>query len=193
MPFALPKLPYALDALQPHISKQTLEFHYGKHHQAYINNLNNLIPGTRFENASLEQIIREADGGIFNNGAQVWNHTFYFLSFSPQAASEPSDRLAKAINEQYGSFESFREQFTKAAVTLFASGWAWLAKKEDQTLEIIQESNAGNPLKKGLIPLLTCDVWEHAYYLDYQNKRPDYLQAFWKVLDWNVISARFEG
>lgn len=193
MPFALPKLPYALDALQPHISKQTLEFHYGKHHQAYINNLNNLIPGTRFENASLEQIIREADGGIFNNGAQVWNHTFYFLGFSPQAASEPSDRLAKAINEQYGSFESFREQFTKAAVTLFASGWAWLAKKEDQTLEIIQESNAGNPLKKGLIPLLTCDVWEHAYYLDYQNKRPDYLQAFWKVLDWNVISARFEG
>jgi Fe-Mn family superoxide dismutase len=192
MPFELPKLPYALDALQPYISKETLEFHYGKHHQAYINNLNNLIPGTKFENAGLEQIIREADGGIYNNGAQVWNHTFYFLSFSPQGTREPSGKLAQTINKQYGSFESFREQFSKAAASLFGSGWAWLAKKEDQTLEILQESNAGNPLKKGLLPLITCDVWEHAYYLDYQNKRPDYIQAFWNVLDWDVISARFE-
>jgi Fe-Mn family superoxide dismutase len=192
MPFELPKLPYALDALQPYISKETLEFHYGKHHQAYINNLNNLIPGTKFENAGLEQIIREADGGIYNNGAQVWNHTFYFLSFSPQGTREPSGKLAQTINKQYGSFESFREQFSKAAASLFGSGWAWLAKKEDQTLEIIQESNAGNPLKNGLLPLITCDVWEHAYYLDYQNKRPDYIQAFWNVLDWDVISARFE-
>ncbi|MBN1413464.1 MAG: superoxide dismutase [Bacteroidales bacterium] len=191
MPFELPKLPYALDALQPHISKQTLEFHYGKHHQAYINNLNNLIAGTKFENASLEQIIREADGGIFNNGAQVWNHTFYFMSFSPQASHEPQGKLAQTINSQYGSFASFKEQFSKAAVTLFGSGWAWLAAKEDSSLEIIQESNAGNPLRKGLIPLLTCDVWEHAYYLDYQNKRPDYLQAYWNVLDWKVISERF--
>jgi len=191
MSFELPKLPYALDALQPHISEQTLEFHYGKHHQAYINNLNNLIPGTRFENASLEQIVREADGGIFNNGAQVWNHTFYFMSFSPTGIREPQGSLALAIESRYGSFAAFREQFTKAAVTLFGSGWAWLVKKEDQTLEIMQESNAGNPLRQGFVPLLTCDVWEHAYYLDYQNKRPDYLQAYWNILDWKVISERF--
>ena len=191
MTFELPKLPYALDALQPYISKQTLEFHYGKHHQAYINNLNNLIPGSKFENATLEQIVREADGGIFNNGAQVWNHTFYFMSFSPEGVREPQGNLARAIESRFGSFATFREQFTKAAVTLFGSGWAWLVKKEDQTLDIVQESNAGNPLRQGFTPLLTCDVWEHAYYLDYQNKRPDYLQAYWNVLDWKVISERF--
>jgi len=191
MSFELSKLPYALDALQPYISKQTLEFHYGKHHQAYINNLNNLIPGSKFENATLEQIIREADGGIFNNGAQVWNHTFYFLSFSPEGVRQPQGNLAQAIESRFGSFDAFREQFTKAAVTLFGSGWAWLVKKGDQTLDIVQESNAGNPLRQGLTPLLTCDVWEHAYYLDYQNKRPDYLQAYWNVLDWKVISERF--
>jgi Fe-Mn family superoxide dismutase len=191
MLFELPKLPYALDALQPHLSKQTLEFHYGKHHQAYINNLNNLIPGTKFENASLEQIIREADGGIFNNGAQVWNHTFYFMSFSPNGVRQPEGNLALAIESRFGSFDAFREQFTKAAVSLFGSGWAWLVKKEDKSLEILQESNAGNPLRKGLSPILTCDVWEHAYYLDYQNKRPEYLQAYWNVLDWKVISERF--
>jgi Fe-Mn family superoxide dismutase len=193
MPFELPKLPYTLDALQPHISKLTLEFHYGKHHQAYINNLNNLIPGTKFENAGLEQIIREADGGIFNNGAQVWNHTCYFLSFSPEGIREPEGKLAQVINSQYGSFASFKEQFSKAAITLFGSGWAWLVKKEDNSLGITQESNAGNPLRSGLIPLLTCDVWEHAYYLDYQNKRPDYLQAFWNIIDWKVIAGRYEG
>jgi superoxide dismutase, Fe-Mn family len=191
MSFELPKLPYALDALQPYISKQTMEFHYGKHHQAYVNNLNNLIPGTKFENATLEQIIREADGAIFNNGAQVWNHTFYFMSFSPDGIREPQGNLARAIESKYESFASFKEQFTKAAVTLFGSGWAWLVRKEDQTLDILQESNAGNPLRKGLTPLLTCDVWEHAYYLDYQNKRPDYLLAYWNVLDWKVISDRF--
>jgi superoxide dismutase, Fe-Mn family len=191
MAFELPVLPYALEGLQPYISKQTMEFHYGKHHQTYVNNLNNLVPGTKFENATLEQIIREADGGIFNNGAQVWNHTFYFMSFSLQGAHEPQGKLAQAIEGQFGSFAAFREQFTKAAVTLFGSGWAWLVKKDDQTLEILQESNAGNPLRKGLIPILTCDVWEHAYYLDYQNKRPDYLQAFWNVLEWNTISQRF--
>jgi Fe-Mn family superoxide dismutase len=191
MLFELPKLPYALDALQPHLSKQTLEFHYGKHHQAYINNLNNLIPGTKFENASLEQIIREADGGIFNNGAQVWNHTFYFMSFSSDGVSEPQGNLAHAIDSRFGSFAAFREQFSKAGVSLFGSGWAWLVKKEDQSLEIFQESNAGNPLRHGFIPILTCDVWEHAYYLDYQNKRADYLQAYWNMLDWKVISARF--
>ncbi|MBN2273481.1 MAG: superoxide dismutase [Bacteroidales bacterium] len=193
MPFELPKLPYALDALHPHISKQTLEFHYGKHHQGYINNLNKLIPGTKFENATLEQIVREADGGIFNNGAQVWNHTFYFLSFSPGGLHEPAGRLAEAISKQYGSFDSFKEEFSKSAITLFGSGWVWMVKKEDLTLDIVQESNAGNPLRNGLLPLLTCDVWEHAYYLDYQNNRPDYLQAFWDILDWKVISGRYEG
>jgi Fe-Mn family superoxide dismutase len=191
MPFELPKLPYAADALQPFISKQTIDFHYGKHHQAYVNNLNNLVPGTPFENATLEKIVKEADGGIFNNGAQVWNHTFYFESFSPSGSREPSGTISAAIDTTFGSFAAFKEQFTKSAVTLFGSGWAWLIKKADGSLEIVQESNAGNPLRKGLIPLLTCDVWEHAYYLDYQNKRPDYLQAFWNVLDWEIIGKRF--
>ncbi|MFO7371342.1 MAG: superoxide dismutase [Bacteroidales bacterium] len=191
MPFELPKLPYAADALEPFISKQTIDFHYGKHHQAYVNNLNNLVPGTPFENASLEKIVSEADGGIFNNGAQVWNHTFYFESFSPSGSREPSGALAVAIDSAFGSFAAFKEQFTKSAVTLFGSGWAWLVKKPDGSLGIIQEPNAGNPLRKGLTPLLTCDVWEHAYYLDYQNKRPDYLQAFWNILDWGVISKRY--
>ena len=191
MPFELPKLPYAPDALQPHISKQTIDFHYGKHHQAYINNLNSLITGTPFENATLEDIIKNAEGAIFNNGAQVWNHTFYFLSFSPQGDPEPSGSLSKAINSQYSLFEGFKEQFTKAAVSIFGSGWAWLVKKADGMLDIVQESNAGNPLRRGLKPLITCDVWEHAYYLDYQNKRADYLHAFWNVLDWKVIAERY--
>ncbi len=191
MGFELPKLAYALDALEPHISKKTLEFHYGKHHQAYVNNLNNLVKGTKFENATLETIVKEAEGGIFNNGAQVWNHTFYFTGFSPAGASEPSGKLADAITKQYGSFSSFRDEFSKAAGTLFGSGWVWLVKDDAGTLSIVQEGNAGNPLRKGFIPVLTCDVWEHAYYIDYQNKRPDYVQAFWNVVDWNIISGRF--
>ena len=191
MSFALPKLNYAPDALVPYITKQTIDFHYGKHHQAYVNNLNNLVPGTKFENASLEQIIREADGPVFNNGAQIWNHTFYFESFSPAGQQEPGGALASANTGKFGYFEAFREQFTKSAVTLFGSGWAWLVKNGEGNLEIIQESNAGNPMKKGLTPLLTCDVWEHAYYLDYQNRRPDYIQAFWNILDWKAIGNRF--
>jgi Fe-Mn family superoxide dismutase len=191
MAFELPKLPYALDALAPVIDKTTMEFHYGKHHQAYVNNLNNLIPGTKFENASLETIIREAEGGIFNNGAQVWNHTFYFLSFKPKGGGEPGGKLAEAITSSYGSFSDFKEQFSKAASTLFGSGWAWLVKKSDKSLEIKQESNAGNPLRQGLVPILTCDVWEHAYYLGYQNRRPDYVKSFWDILDWKTIEARF--
>ena len=190
MTFELPKLPYDLDALEPVISKKTLEFHYGKHHQAYVNNLNNLIKGTKFENASLEQIIKEAEGGIFNNGAQVWNHTFYFTGLAPKGLREPAGNIADAINKQFGSFSAFKDEFSKAAATLFGSGWAWLVKNTDGTLEIIQTGNAGNPLRNGLTPLLTCDVWEHAYYLDYQNKRPDYIQAFWNLLDWEVIADR---
>jgi superoxide dismutase, Fe-Mn family len=191
MAFELPKLPYKLNALVPHISEETLEFHYGKHHLAYVNNLNGLIPGTQFEKASLETIIKNADGAIFNNGAQIWNHTFYFESFSKDGKRVPDGKLAEAINKSFGSFDAFKEQFTKAAATLFGSGWAWLAKDDDGSLRILQESNAGNPLKKGLKPLITCDVWEHAYYIDYRNKRPDYIKSFWEIIDWNVISNRF--
>ena len=191
MKFELPPLPYAIDALEPHISKTTLEFHHGKHHQAYVNNLNNLIPGTEFENADLETIIKKADGGIFNNGAQVWNHTFYFNQFSPDGGGEPTGTLAEAINKSFGSFEAFKDEFSKAAATLFGSGWAWLVKKDDGSLEIIKESNAGNPIRNGLTPILTCDVWEHAYYLDKQNKRPDYIADFWKIVDWKLVSNRY--
>jgi Fe-Mn family superoxide dismutase len=191
MSHTLPSLPYALNALEPHISQKTLEFHYGKHHQAYVNNLNNLIPGTKFENATLETVILEADGPIFNNGAQIWNHTFYFTSLSPKGGGEPAGILGEAIKKSFGSFSEFKDKFSKAAVSLFGSGWAWLVKKADGSVEIVQESNAGNPLRKGLTPILTCDVWEHAYYLDYQNRRPDYIEAFWKVIDWEVVGKRF--
>jgi len=191
MAIELPQLNYQLDALSPVIEKQTMEFHYGKHHQAYVTNLNNLIQGTKFENASLETIIREAEGGIFNNGAQVWNHTFYFTSFSPDGGGEPNGDLGKQITKDFGSFPEFKETFSKAAATLFGSGWAWLVRKDDGRLDILQESNAGNPLKYGLSPILTCDVWEHAYYLGYQNRRPDYIKAFWDILDWDVIENRF--
>lgn len=191
MAFELPKLPYRLDALVPFVSEETLEYHYGKHHQAYVNNLNGLIPGTEFENATLETIIKKAEGGIFNNGAQVWNHTFYFEAFSRSGRREPSGDLAEAIRKSFGTIDAFKEQFNKSAATIFGSGWAWLAKSQDGSVQIVQESNAGNPLKKGLIPLMTCDVWEHAYYIDYRNKRPDYIKNFWEILDWDVVSARF--
>lgn len=186
----LPKLPYAHDALEPYISKRTIEFHYGKHHQAYVNNLNKLIPGTEFENASLDDIVKRASGGIFNNGAQVWNHTFYWNCMKPQGGGEPSGGLAAAILKNFGSFAEFKEKFSNAAATLFGSGWAWLIKKDDGSLVIVQESNAGNPLKNGATPLLTCDVWEHAYYLDKQNLRPDYIADFWKLVDWNTVAGR---
>ena len=191
MAFELPKLPYKLDALVPFISEETLDFHYGKHHQTYVNNLNGLVPGTEFENSDLESIIRKAEGAIFNNAAQVWNHTFYFESFSNDGRKVPAGLLADAINSSFGSFESFKELFTKSAATLFGSGWAWLANKDDGTLQILQESNAGNPLSKGLKPLLTCDVWEHAYYIDYRNRRPDYIKSFWEIVDWDIIGMRY--
>ncbi|MEI6697232.1 MAG: superoxide dismutase [Bacteroidota bacterium] len=190
MAFELPKLPYAMDALEPFISKQTIEFHYGKHHQAYVNNLNNLAPGTEFENASLDDIVKKASGGIFNNGAQIWNHTFYWNCLKPNGGGLPSGKLSDAINVSFGSFEEFKQKFSAAAATLFGSGWAWLVKNNDGSLAIVQESNAGNPLRNGLTPLLTCDVWEHAYYIDQQNKRPDYIAAFWNLVDWDAVSGR---
>ncbi len=191
MKYELKPLPYALDALAPVISKQTLEFHYGKHLQAYINNTNTMVVGTPFENEPLEEIIKKAEGPLFNNAAQVWNHEFYFNQFSPVPQMMPTGALAEAINKAFGSFDAFKEQFAKAATGLFGSGWAWLVKNPDGTLAITQESNAGNPLRKGQTPLMTCDVWEHAYYLDYQNRRPDHVTAFWKILDWKVIEKRF--
>ncbi len=186
----LPKLPYAWDALEPYISKATIEYHYGKHHQAYVNNLNKLVAGTEFENASLEDIIRKASGGIFNNGAQVWNHTFYWNCLKPQGGGEPTAALAEAISRDFGSFGDFKDKFSAAAATLFGSGWAWLIKKENGALEIVQESNAGNPLRGGSSPILTCDVWEHAYYIDKRNARPDYIADFWKLVDWKAVATR---
>lgn len=191
MAFTLPSLPYAQDALEPFISARTLEFHYGKHHQAYVNNVNSLIPGTPFENATIEEIILKAEGGIFNNGAQVFNHTFYFEQFSPDGCREPEGALKAAIERDFTSLNAFTEQFNKAAATLFGSGWAWLVQNREGKLEIVQTTNAGCPLRDGKKPLLTCDVWEHAYYLDKQNLRPAYIADFWKVVDWKVISLRF--
>lgn len=186
----LPKLPYAENALEPVISAETLAFHYGKHHKAYVDNLNKLIPGTPFENASLEEIIMKSEGGIFNNGAQVWNHTFYFNQFSPNAAQKPEGKLMDLIQSSFGSFEAFKEKFTQSAITLFGAGWAWLVINNEGKLEIIQTSNAANPMRNGFKPLLTCDVWEHAYYIDYRNSRPNYLESFWKIFDWKIIEYR---
>ncbi len=191
MIFELPALPYAIDALEPYISKSTLEFHHGKHHQAYVTNLNKLLPGSEFENKGLEEIVRKATGGIFNNGAQVWNHTFYWNCLSPQGGGEPTGELLEAIIEDFGSFAEFKEKFSTAAATLFGSGWAWLVTDEEGKLQIVQESNAGNPLRNGLEPLLTCDVWEHAYYIDKQNRRPEYIADFWKLVNWEAVAERY--
>lgn len=179
-----------MNALEPVISERTLEFHHGKHHQAYVDKLNKLLPGSDFVNADLETIIKKAKGGLFNNGAQVWNHTFYFESFSPEPKQEPKGKLRALIDRDFSSFDQFKGAFEKEATTLFGSGWAWLVMSENEKLSIVQTSNADNPLRDGLMPLLTADVWEHAYYLDYQNKRPEYLGNFWKVLDWGVIEGR---
>ncbi|MCX6256444.1 MAG: superoxide dismutase [Bacteroidia bacterium] len=191
MIFKLSKLPYDMSALEPFISKRTLELHYGKHHQTYVSNLNNLISETKFENADIETIIRESEGSVFNNAAQVWNHTFYFMSLKKDEKFVPQGNFAETISRSFGTFEDFKDTFTKAAASLFGSGWVWLVKNHNGLLEIIQESNAGNPLLKGLKPILTCDVWEHAYYLDYQNRRSEYINAFWKVINWKVIEERF--
>jgi len=191
MAFELPALPYPKNRLVPHISEETLEYHYGKHHQTYVTNLNNLVPGTEFEGMSLEEIIMKSSGGIFNNAAQVWNHTFYWNSLAPSAGGEPTGALADAINAQFGSFEKFKEEFTKCAVTTFGSGWAWLVKNADGSLALVSTSNAACPLTTGQTPLLTCDVWEHAYYIDYRNARPAYLEAFWALVNWDFAAANF--
>ena len=191
MKFELPKLPYATDALAPVISKQTIELHYGKHLQTYVTNLNNLIQGTKFENADIITIVKESDGAIFNNAGQVLNHDIYFLSFSPNGGGEPKGKLADAIKAQWGSFEEFKKEFSATAVGLFGSGWAWLAKDDAGKLSIVKEQNAGNPVTKGLTPILGFDVWEHSYYLDYQNRRVDHIAELWKIIDWDVVSARY--
>lgn len=191
MEHKLPELPYAQDALAPHISKETIEYHYGKHHQAYVTNLNKLIPGTEFENLTLEDIIKKASGGIFNNAAQVWNHTFYWNCLSPKGGGEPSGALADAINKTFGSFAAFKEKFSNTAATTFGSGWAWLVKNSDGSLAIESTSNAGTPLTSGKKPLLTCDVWEHAYYIDYRNARPKYIETFWNIVNWDFVASNY--
>ncbi|WP_341666838.1 superoxide dismutase [Fe] [Alcaligenes sp. SDU_A2] len=188
MAFTLPALPYELNALEPHVSKETLEFHYGKHHQAYVTNLNNLVAGTEFENASLEDVVKKSSGGVFNNAAQVWNHTFYWNSLSPNGGGAPSGKLADAINAKWGSFDAFKEAFTKSAVGNFGSGWTWLVKKTDGSLDIVNTSNAGTTLTSDDLALLTCDVWEHAYYIDYRNARPKYLEQFWNLVNWDFAA-----
>ncbi len=193
MSFELPELPFAKNELAPHISEETLEFHYGKHHQTYVTNLNNLVTGTEFEGSSLEQIISKSSGGIFNNAAQIWNHTFYWNSLSPNGGGEATGGLANAIDRTFGSFDEFKEQFTKCAVTTFGSGWAWLVKNADGSLALVSTSNAGCPLTEGQTPLITCDVWEHAYYIDYRNARPKYLEAFWALVNWDFAAANFDG
>ena len=189
MTHVLPPLPFAKDALEPIISAETIDYHYGKHHQAYVTNLNKLIEGTWFADASLEEIIKKSDGGIFNNAAQVWNHTFYWNGLSPDGGGEPSGALGEAIDQAFGSFAAFKEAFIRSAAGNFGSGWTWLVKSEDASLEIVNTSNADTPLRNGKTPLLTIDVWEHAYYIDYRNARPKYLDEIWKLVNWDFVAS----
>ncbi len=186
----LPELPFAKDALKPIISEEAFDYHHGKHHAAYVNNLNGLIPGTEFENLSLEEIIKKSQGGIFNNSAQVWNHTFFWNCLSPNGGGKPSGALLDAIEKSFGSFDEFKAQFSKAAATLFGSGWTWLTKNPDGKLEILQLSNAGTPLTTDKKPLLTLDVWEHAYYIDYRNARPQFIEKFWDIVNWDFAKSQ---
>lgn len=188
MQHELPPLPYAMNALEPHISRETLEFHYGKHHQTYVTNLNKLIKDTEYENMPLEEIVRKSQGGIFNNSAQVWNHTFFWHSMSPNGGGKPTGQLQQKIDASFGSFEEFREKFSSAAVAVFGSGWAWLVKRPDGTVGIETTANAFTPLTSDAKPLLTLDVWEHAYYVDYRNKRPDFVAAYWNVVNWDFAA-----
>jgi len=190
--FSLPKLPYEMNALVPYISEETLEYHYGKHHQTYVDNLNKMVPGSQYEGLSLEEIIKTAPaGGLFNNAAQIWNHSFYFETFAPPSGSQPVGALADAIVSKWNSFDSFVAAFKASALGNFGSGWTWLVKKPDSTLDIVNTSNADTPLTGEDVPLLTCDVWEHAYYIDYRNARPKYLDGFWNVVAWEKVAARF--
>jgi Fe-Mn family superoxide dismutase len=192
MKFSQPRLPYAVDALQPYISRNTIDYHYGKHESNYINTLNALIEGTEFENMSLEDIIVKSEGKIFNNASQAWNHIFYFFQFSPEGLKEPTGKLREKIDATFGSFDEFKRQFEEKGATLFGSGWVWLSADKNGNLHITQSPNAGNPMTEGLRPILTFDVWEHAYYLDYQNRRADYLKQLWNIVDWDIVSMRYE-
>ncbi len=194
MAFELPPLPYEKNALAPHISEETLDFHYGKHHNTYVVKLNGLIEGTEFANKTLEEIVKSSEGGVFNNAAQIWNHTFYWNSLSPNGGGEPVDELAKAIDASFGSFAAFKEKFNEMAVNNFGSSWTWLVKNVDGSLEIVNTSNAATPLTdESKTPLLTCDLWEHAYYIDYRNARPSYLEAFWNLVNWDFAAKNFAG
>lgn len=188
MAFTLPELPFSKDALAPHISAETLEYHHGKHHNAYVTKLNAALEGTADAEKSLEELITSTSGGVFNNAAQVWNHSFYWNCLSPSGGGEPTGAVAEAINAAFGSFEAFKKEFTDKSLTLFGSGWAWLVKDSAGKLSIAQTANAGCPLTDGLTPLLTCDVWEHAYYVDYRNARPTYVDAFWNLVNWDFVA-----
>ncbi|USN58581.1 MAG: superoxide dismutase [Fe] [Candidatus Peribacteria bacterium] len=192
MAFELPVLPYDRTALEPHISAETIDFHYGKHHQTYVNNLNNLVGGTDYAEMDLESIIKYADGGIFNNAAQIWNHTFYWNCLAPNGGGTPTGELLEKIEARFTSFEEFKDRFSKAAITNFGSGWTWLVQKEDGTLDIVSTSNADTPLKGKDTPLMTIDVWEHAYYIDYRNARPSYVESFWNLVNWEFVEGNME-
>jgi Fe-Mn family superoxide dismutase len=192
MAIELPPLPYPRDALAPHISAETLDFHYGKHHQTYVTNLNNLIKGTEFENLDLEEIVRKSSGGMFNNAAQVWNHTFYWNCLSPKGGGEPTGKLAEAITKAFGSFQAFKDQFSQTSITTFGSGWGWLVQRPDGSLALVSTSNAATPLTGADRALLTCDVWEHAYYVDYRNARPKYVEAFWNLVNWDFVASQIK-
>lgn len=189
MAFELPALPYEQNALEPHISAETLEYHYGKHHKSYVDKLNGLVEGTDLANASLEDVVRQSEGGVFNNAAQIWNHSFYWNCLSPNGGGEPTGALADAINAAFGSFEAFKEEFTNAALTNFGSGWTWLVQHADGSVALSNTSNAGCPLTEGVTPLMTVDVWEHAYYIDYRNARPKYMDAFWNLVNWEFVAS----
>lgn len=190
MAFELPKLPYEKNALEPHISAETIDYHYGKHHQAYVTKLNELTKGTKNENATLEDVIKNSEGPLFNQAAQVWNHTFYWNCLSPKGGGAPTGKLADKINQAFGSFDKFKEQFTNTALGTFGSGWAWLVQDNSGSLKIVSTSNAQLPMTQGLKALLTCDVWEHAYYVDYRNARPKYVEAFWKLVNWDFVTKQ---
>ncbi|KUJ81614.1 superoxide dismutase [Fe] [Microbulbifer flavimaris] len=192
MAHVLPELPYAMDALEPHISQETLEYHYGKHHKTYVDKLNGLLEGTADADKTLEEVIKSSSGGVFNNAAQVWNHTFYWNCLSPNGGGAPSGAIEDAINKAFGSFDKFKEEFTNSAVNNFGSGWTWLVKKSDGSVAIVNTSNAATPVTESdQTPLLTCDVWEHAYYIDYRNARPKYMEAFWKLVNWDFVNQNF--